>query len=152
MSFDPLTALFEAGKLAIERIWPDPNKRAEELRKLEELRATGDLANLDAHVKIVLAQLEVNKKEAQHKSIFVAGWRPFIGWAGGFSLVYAGIVYPLLLWVWAILQATGKVPSEMTPPPQLESGILGSIITGMLGVGGMRSFDKAKGTETNKIK
>lgn len=146
MAVDPLTAIFEIGKSAIERIWPDANKRAEELRKLEEIRQRGNLAELDAHVKITLAQIEVNNTQAQHKSIFVAGARPFIIWAGGFSMVWSGIIHPLLTWVWAFAQMNG------TPPPMIESAALGSIVTGLLGVGGMRSYDKSKGTSKDSLK
>ena len=151
MSFDPLTALFEAGKLAIERIWPDPLKRATELRKLEELKQAGDLARLDAQVKLLLGQLEVNKAEAQHKSVFVAGWRPFIGWVGGCSLAYQFILYPLLLWLWSVLEVKSVIPAGVTPPPVLETSALYTVITGMLGIGAMRSFDKRNGTQTDRI-
>ena len=86
MAIDPLTALFEAGKIAIEKIWPDANKRAEEIRKLEEIRQKGDLAELNAYVQITLAQIEVNTAQAKHKSVFVAGARPAAIWAGVFSM------------------------------------------------------------------
>ena len=66
MALDPLTALFEAGKMAVERIWPDPIKRAEEVRKLEEMRKRGDLAELDARVKLLLGQLDIFKQVAAH--------------------------------------------------------------------------------------
>lgn len=151
MSFDPISAAFDLGKTAIERIWPDLIRRAEELRKLEELKQKGDLAELNAHVQLMLGQLEVNKAEAQHKSIFVAGWRPFIGWAGGFSLVYAGLIYPILTWVWVMLQAFEKIPQSISAPPLIETGILGTIVTGMLGIGTMRSYDKSKGIQTDSI-
>ena len=151
MSFDPLTALFDAGKMAIERIWPDPHKRAEELIKLEKLRDDGDARLLGAEVKLLVGQMEVNKVEAAHPSIFVAGWRPFIGWCGGWSLAYAGIAYPLLLWVWKIAQAFGWVSAEMDPPPLTDNQTLVTIVTGMLGIGGMRSYDKKSGTETSRI-
>lgn len=147
MAFDPLSSLFDLGKSAIDKIWPDPIKRAEEMRKLEEMKQNGDLAQLDAHVKLMLGQLEVNKAEAQHKSVFVAGWRPFIGWVGGCSLAYTGIVYPLLTWGWAIWG-----PDGVSMPPPIESGLLGTILTGMLGIAGMRSFDKAKGTQSDSIR
>lgn len=152
MDFNPLDSVFDFGKSVIERIWPDETKRAEEMRKLEELRQNGDLARLDAHVKLMLGQLEVNTVEAQHKSIFVAGWRPFIGWAGGFSLVYAGVVYPLLTWFWAFAQAMGWFPENVSAPPLIETGILGTIVTGMLGIGTMRSYDKKQGTQTDLIR
>lgn len=151
MSFDPISAAFSLGSTLIEKIWPDPVKRAEELRKLEELKQKGDVAQLNAHVQLMLGQLEVNKIEAASKSLFIAGWRPFIGWSGGFSLVYAGLVYPLLTWLWALLQAFDLIPKELTPPPFVESATLGAIVTGMLGIGGMRSFDKRNNTQTDKL-
>ena len=152
MSFDPLSAAFNLGKIAIEKIWPDPTKRAEELRKLEELRQTGDLAELNTHVQLMLGQLEVNKVEAAHASVFVAGWRPFIGWVGGFSLAYAGIIHPLLAWVFTLLKALEVIPAAVVLPPYIESGLLGTIVTGMLGIGGMRSFDKKNNTATDKMR
>lgn len=145
MAFDPLSAAFELGTTVINKIWPDPVKQAEEQRKLAELYQKGDLAELDAHVKLMLAQMEINKAEASHKSVFVAGARPFIIWAGGFSMVWSGIIHPLLTWVWAFAGIDG------TPPPLIESAALGTIVTGLLGVGGMRSYDKSKGVQTDKI-
>lgn len=152
MAFDPLSSLFELGKSAVERIWPDPVKRAEEMRKLEELRQRGDLANLDAHVKLMLGQLEVNKAEAQHKSIFVAGWRPWIGWVGGMALAYQFVLYPILIWIWAILKVKGLIPDGLESPPVLDTSALMALVTAMLGVGTMRSYDKSKNTQTDSIK
>lgn len=140
-----LDSVFDLGKSVIERLWPDPIRRAEEMRKLEELRQTGDLARLDAHVKIMVAQIEVNREAAKSGSLFVAGARPFIIWTGGFSLAWAGILHPLLLWVWAFSGIEG------TPPPMIDTGAIIGIVTGLLGVGTMRSYDKSKGVQTNRI-
>lgn len=152
MSFDPLSALFDLGKAAIDKIWPDPIKRAEELRKLEELRQSGDMARLNAHVQLMLGQIEINKAEAQHKSIFVAGWRPFIGWIGGVALAWQFVVYPILMWVWAIGQVKGWIPSNIVYPPILDSEELYVILVGMLGIGTMRSIDKRNNVSTEAIK
>jgi len=152
MSFDPLSAALELGKSAVERIWPDPIRQAEEMRKLEELHQKGDAAQLNAHVQLMLAQLDVNKAEAQHKSIFVAGWRPFIGWVGGFALAWQFVIYPMLMWLWMIAAAMGKIPDSVEPPPILETGALFAMITGMLGIGTMRTIDKKNGTQTNSIR
>lgn len=146
MSFDPLSAIFDLGKSAIERIWPDPIKRAEEMRKLEELRQAGDAAELDAYVRITLGQLEINKEQAKHKSVFVAGARPFIIWVGGLAFAWSCIVHPMLTWVWAFWGLAGD------PPPVIESAALGTVLTALLGVAGMRSFDKKGGVQTDSIR
>lgn len=159
MSFDPISAVaestiggvFDLGKMAIERLWPDPIKRAEEMRKLEQMMQNGKLEQMKLHVQLILAQVDVNKVEAKHKSIFVAGWRPAVGWIGAISLGYQFILYPLLVWIWFIGQASGFIPVELDSPPILDTDALFVILTGMLGIGGMRSFDKTKGTQTDKI-
>lgn len=151
MSFDPLSAAFELGKSAIERIWPDPIKRAEEMRKLEEMKQKGDLAKLNAHVQLMLGQLEINKAEAQHKSLFVAGWRPGVGWVGVVAFAYQFVLYPFLLWVWAIAEVLGKIPEGIEPPPVLDAGALFTIVTGMLGIGAMRSHDKRHNVQTDRL-
>ena len=144
MSFDPLSAIFDLGKVAIEKVWPDPTQRAAEMRKLEELRQNGDLAKLNAHVNLVQGQLGINAVEAAHPSIFVAGWRPFVGWVGGFSLAYVGILEPLMRFFAMMVGYTGDFPVVET-----EATI--TILIGMLGIGTQRSFDKAKGTHTSNI-
>lgn len=151
MSFDPLSAAFDLGSTVIEKIWPDPTKQSEELRKLEELRQNGDLAELNAYVKGMMGQLSINATEAAHPSIFVAGWRPAIGWFGAFSLGYAGLIHPLLLWLWTVVGAFVTIPAGLEPPPYVEPALLGTIITGMLGVGGMRSFDKKNRVDSKGI-
>ena len=145
MSFDPVSAIFDLGKSAIERIWPDPIRRAEEFRKLEELRAEGDAQALNAHVQLMLAQIKVNEESAKSKSVFVAGARPAVIWVGCFALAWSGVFHPLLTWVWAFSGIAGD------PPPLLESATLGTIVTGLLGVATMRSYDKKQGTQTDKI-
>ena len=98
-----------------------------------------------------LGQLQINQAEAQHSSVFVAGWRPMIGWVGGLALAYQFLVYPLLLWLWAILKGVDVIPMELEAPPHIEAGPLFAIVTGMLGIGGMRSYDKLKQTDTKKV-
>ena len=151
MSFDPISVAFSLGESLITRIWPDPMKRAEELRKLEEIRQTGDIAQLNAHVQLMMGQLEINKMEAEHGSVFVAGWRPWIGWVGGVAMAYQFVMYPLMLWVWAIANVKGVIPDGVTPPPVLDTGALFAIVTGMLGVAASRSYDKTKGTQSTQV-
>jgi len=145
MAFDPISAAFEMGKSAIERIWPDPTEQARELTKLAELKQRGDLAQLNAHVQLMLAQINVNAVAAKHPSVFVSGARPAAIWVGVFSMAWSGLIHPMLIWVWAFAEMTGK------PPPMIESGILATVVTGLLGVATMRSVDKAKGNSKDSL-
>jgi hypothetical protein len=145
MSFDPVSAIFDLGKSAIERIWPDPIKRAEEVRKLEEMRQTGDLAQLNAHVQLMLGQLEVNKAEAQHKSIFVAGWRPAVGW------VCVAVMAFNYVGVYLMEFAVAFIDNPPPVPTRFDMSELWPILLGMLGIGTMRSVDKKNGNQTDSI-
>ena len=151
MSLDPITALLDVGKMAIERIWPDPSERAKQEIALAELAQKGTLEELAARVGILKGQMAVNAKEAEHKSVFVAGWRPFIGWVCGFGIAYAFLIYPLLGWVWNIVDIFVDMKG-VKPPPQLETEELMTLLLGMLGLAAHRSYDKRQKTATNSIK
>lgn len=88
--------------------------------------------------KANIAQIEVNKAEALHRTVFVAGWRPFIGWTCGLALAYHFILQPIIVFA---MSANG-VAYDL---PEFDMGSLMTIILGMLGLGGMRSFEKFKG-------
>lgn len=116
----------------------------------EKMDAQIELAKLGLDEKrieadLVKGQIEVNKTEAQHANIFVAGWRPAIGWIGAASMAYQFILYPMLVWCWSLLQANGWVPETMQPPPMLDTDALWVILSGMLGIATMRSVEKVKG-------
>jgi hypothetical protein len=144
MSFDPLSALFELGKTAIEKIWPDPSKRAEELFKLEQLKQTGDLAKLQAEVSLMLGQIEINKTEAQHPSVFVAGARPAVMWIGAFGLAYAAIIEP-------IARFSARVVFDYTGEfPELDTTITMQVLFGILGLGAYRTYEKTKEVQTDR--
>ena len=85
-----------------------------------------------------LAQLEVNKVEATHKSIFVAGWRPFVGWVCGVAMSYHFIIAPLVQFGFAL----GGVDQDL---PEFDFSQLSTVLMGMLGLGGLRTFEKMKG-------
>ena len=85
-----------------------------------------------------LAQIELNKAEAQHASIFVAGWRPCVGWICAIALGYHFILSPILA---TILTLSGYTITL----PEFEFGQLSTILMGMLGLGGLRTFEKMKG-------
>ena len=88
--------------------------------------------------KLAEKQLDVNAKEAGHRSIFVSGWRPFIGWCGGFALAFEFILSPGIEWY-------SKFAGLNLLAPEIQTGPLLAIVTSMLGVAGLRSFEKSKG-------
>lgn len=145
MSIDPFTAAFDLGKAAIERIWPDATTRATEIRKLEELRQAGSLAALNAQVTLMCKQAEINMKEADHPSLFVAGWRPAVGWTGAAAFAYMSIVEPVARFIATMTGYDGEFPV-------IDSDITVQVLLGMLGLGIMRSFDKREKSDTKRMK
>lgn len=86
-----------------------------------------------------ILQLEINKQEARHRSIFVAGWRPFIGWVCGLGFANAFLLTPFLV-------ALG------VPPIHIPLEHMMTLVLSLLGLGGMRTFEKLKGVESNNMK
>lgn len=127
---------------------------------------TSDKERLDAEIELrkvqveeqkveaglIQGQLDINKEEAKHSSVFVAGARPAILWIGAISMAYQFILYPLMVWLWVFMQAKGWIPMEISPPPILDTEALWVVVTGMLGIAGMRSVDKIKGVSTSVLK
>jgi hypothetical protein len=122
----------------LEKVLPDPQASADAKIKLMELAQKGELAILDAETKMALGQLEVNKVEAG-TDMFRGGWRPATGWACVFGLVYQFLLQPVLPWLVAV--CGGSVP----PLPPIDNETLMVLLTGMLGLGGLRTFERIKG-------
>lgn len=125
---------------------------ADELFTSDEERLKLAIEDKRIDADLLKTQMSVNAVEAAHKSVFVAGWRPAIGWIGAIALAYQFVLYPLLLWMWVVLQVNELIPKGLIVPPVLPADALFSIVLGMLGIGGMRSFDKKSGTQTDSIK
>lgn len=117
-----------------------PNAAEREEKRLEyALKVQETLNQLD------LAQIEVNKAEAQSASMFVAGWRPFIGWVCGGAFAYTLIIQPFLLFLCAANDVI------IPPLPNIDGDLLGWAMGGMLGLGGLRSVEKIKGVASTGI-
>ncbi|MDB4306098.1 holin family protein [bacterium] len=84
-------------------------------------------------------QAAINKVEAQHRSVFVAGWRPFIGWVCGFALAYIWLIRPLL---GDLLHATF---GYVTPPLEIGAVDVVALLGPLLGIGGLRTVEKLGG-------
>ena len=107
-------------------------------KKNELAHEIATMAEKHAH-ESAMAQVEVNKAEAGHRSIFVAGWRPFIGWTCGVALAYHFVVAPLIIF------GAGWAGTPIPDLPTFDMDSLMTVLLGMLGLGGMRTFEKAKG-------
>jgi|TARA_R100001530_G_scaffold64311_2_gene46195 hypothetical protein len=116
----------------IGRFLPEDKEARAEAEREIHTQLTAHLAAID------LAQLDINKQEAAHRSTFVAGWRPFIGWTCGVALSYTYVVQPILAFV---LTQTGHLVSL----PTVELAGMMPVLMGMLGLGGLRTFEKFKG-------
>jgi hypothetical protein len=136
-----VTALTPAIANLLSEIIPDPDERDRRAHEIALTTATQAFA-------IQKAQLEVNKQEAAHKSIFVAGWRPFIGWVCGVALAFNVLVVPI-----------GNAALKLTDDPHdnvavqiepLDSSLLWPVMAGMLGLGGLRTREKEKGVAREK--
>jgi Holin of 3TMs, for gene-transfer release len=134
MAIPLIGAILDIVKGPLDKLIPDKAKKAEFQAALEmEILRTG------------MAQMEVNKAEAQHKSIFVAGWRPFIGWVCGVALAWNFIGYDLLNWL-----RLAFLPAMPAPPALGGSETLITVLMSMLGLGGLRTIEKIKGVSRDR--
>lgn len=155
MNLNPFSAVFDLIDTAVDKVFPDAD--AEAKRKADKF-----MAELKGMLSLAIGQMEVNKEEAKHGSIFVAGWRPFIGWVCGAGLAYSFLIYPFLLWVFGLAQALEWIPmfillkdgtrAAVTAPPAVDIGVIFSLVTGMLGLGATRSYEKKQGVARLSIK
>ena len=96
------------------------------------------LAEKQAH-EIAKGQIQINAEEAKSRNIFIAGWRPFVGWTCAVALAYHFVLNPIILFITAW---TGAVIPEL---PQFDMDSLMTVLLGMLGLGGLRTYEKKAG-------
>ncbi len=121
----------------LDRI-PNANERARAEEDIEKRM-------LNALTSLVDGQLKINQKEAEHGSIFVAGARPFIMWVCGIGLGWNFIMQPIMLWVAFLFEV------DLSGAPELDMSELSTILLGMLGLGGLRTFEKKLGVARKSI-
>ena len=130
MALDPVTAILNVGNALIERLIPDKNAQEQAKIALIQMQAQGELSQL-------AGQLEINKAEASSPNLFVAGWRPAVGWTCAAGLVSQFIVSPLATWLASLL-------GHPIAYPNLDMGTLLTLLFGMLGLGGLRTYEKTQ--------
>jgi len=121
------------------RFIPDKNERARAKEQFE-----GQMLN--AMTGLVQGQLDINKEQAKHSSIFVAGARPFIMWVCGSALLWQFLLEPMA--TWGLLAFSVR---DIPPFPKLDIAPLMTLLLGMLGLGGLRTYEKRLGVERNSI-
>lgn len=102
-------------------------------------QAAFDQQLITLEVSAANAQAAINRQEAKHPNVFVSGWRPFIGWVCGASLLYKFVLFDLLTWAAAIW--------EFAQPPQLEMEGLMTVVMALLGLGFSRTYEKIRGIQ-----
>ena len=109
------------------------NKLAHDLSTMAERHAQ----------ELAKGQMEINKTEAAHKSLFVAGWRPAIGWICGLGMASNFLLIPIANFVLALTGSAVVVPL-------LDTGEMMPVLMGMLGLGAMRTYEKKQGVQRDK--
>lgn len=131
MSLDPISAALDLGNTLINKIFPDPAQASQAKLELLKLQQSGELATMTA-------QTDINKEEAKSTSLFVSGWRPAIGWVCALALMYQYLLRPLMTW------GTTVFGYNLPPMVGLDDN-LWQLMMGMLGLGGLRTYEKTQG-------
>lgn len=133
--FDIPAAIEAGSKLVngvVNRIWPDPTEA--EKAKLEMLRV-----QIGHELAITQAQTKINEQEARHPSVFVSGWRPFVGWVCAVALLYTALIEPLLRFVALVVFGYQGIF------PVIDTWLTMQVLAGLLGLGAMRTHEKKNG-------
>lgn len=126
-----ISSILDFGGKLMDRIFPDPETRDAAKLELFKAQQQGLLKEIEAELEAAKAQAAINIEEAKSTSLFVSGWRPFIGWICGSGLAYQFLIYPILV---------AFEPKIV----QLDMGTLLTLLMGMLGLGAMRTAEKFK--------
>lgn len=124
----------------LDKLFPDPQAAAAAKLQVMQMAQTGELAQLTADTNLALGQVEINKVEAASPSLFVAGWRPFVGWICGFAFAFKFVLGPLV----AMLLTAAGYPVVL---PVMDFTEMSTILLGMLGLGALRTVEKVKKVE-----
>lgn len=154
-----LDGLFQVGNKLLDRLWPDPAQKAAAAMELEKMRQTGELAQLASDTDLSKAQIAVNLEEAKSTNLFIAGWRPAVGWVCVAVLGMTYIPKALALTVfwsyqaWAVVShPEAKIPT-LPPFPDIGLtdllGILGTLL-GSSYIARLRTSEKMQGVEANR--
>ena len=128
LSATPLGSIFTSIGNVVDEVFTSDEERLKAAYLMEKLRQ-----------EPYLIQAQTNLAEASHKSLFVAGWRPFIGWVCGFGLLFTFLIVPIMQYFGL---ATPVIPTD----------VMYNMVLSLLGLGGMRTYEKLRGVESNSMK
>lgn len=131
-------SVLDFGSKIIDRIWPDPAQRDAAKLELFKAQQAGEFKQMDQAFELAKAQIGVNQTEAANANLFTSGWRPAIGWVCAAALAYQYVGRPLVAWGFAV------AGHPLSPMPGLDDN-LWQLMLGMLGLGGLRTFEKIQG-------
>lgn len=127
-----------AGKV-LDRVLPDQAAKDAANLELFKLQQAGEFKQLDATLALAQGQIDTNKIEAANPRLFVSGWRPWCGWIGGFSLLYAAVIEPFMRWLAVVVwHYTGTFPA-------IDTTITMQVLLGLLGLTASRTVEKRAG-------
>ncbi|SHN66772.1 holin family protein [Desulfovibrio litoralis] len=141
-----IDGIFNFGTKIIDKLFPDKNEAERAKLKLIELQQNGELTQMQTLFEHDLAQAKINEVEAGHSSIFVAGWRPAVGWVCVLAIAWNFLFQPTFNWV--LLVANPESLRHLPSLPRADFGELFIILANMLGFGALRSWEKIKGIGT----
>lgn len=122
----------------VNKLVPDPQAKMQAQIQLLQLQQTDEFKQMDFALQQSQMQTDINKTEASNASVFVSGWRPFIGWTCGVGFASQFVVFPLIFW-------GGELFGKVFTMPQLPTETLVTMLGGMLGIGTMHTYEKVKG-------
>lgn len=144
-----IDGILNIGGQLIKHWFPDPKDAANAELELIKLNESGDLQRMATEAGLLHGQIEVNKEEAKSGSLFIAGWRPAIGWTCAISLFMYYVPYCIVatvIWAMHCIET-----NQLVARPDLGIADLIGLMSAMLGIASMRSFDKVKNIATQRL-
>lgn len=137
-----IPSIIKAGEMIIDRVVPDKNAAEKAKQELRVAAQNNDFT-------LALKQILVNLEEAKSTNWFVAGWRPFVGWTCGWAFAYTFVIKPFLMF-FVFTFGTPEMVKQLAMLPSLDLTTLLPVLFGMLGLGTLRTIEKAKKVEDER--
>ena len=142
-----LPSITDTARVLVERLVPDPAARDEAQRQIETIISQRETAIVAALQEQNKAQSDINLAEASNPSLCTSGWRPAVAWVCLFGMAYSFILAPMVAWGAAILGTALGI--AFPSPPTLDSQSMIALLTGLLGLSGLKTAERIGGVDPN---